>query len=217
MALPESFLNVCDTLPPEGGTGQVCETLAAQNASQKAFCAFRNWFADPNGNPSAEFIAFLTSAGIGTPVGNIEWRPVSSVPTGWLIANGQTVSRTTYASLFSVYGTTFGSGNGTTTFNVPDLQGRFLLGSSAGHPVGEADGEENVTLTAAQLASHTHTPTPEKIEDTGSGDVAGPTLYGGTLGSGPLYGSLAIGSAGGDEPHNNMPPFKSGLWLIKAL
>ncbi|MBL8033901.1 MAG: tail fiber protein [Leptospiraceae bacterium] len=56
----------------------------------------------------------------------------ATAPTGWFICNGTTVSRTTYAALFTAIGTTFGSGNGTTTFHLPDLRGRFLRGADQG-------------------------------------------------------------------------------------
>lgn len=61
----------------------------------------------------------------GSPPGAVVSFAMSTAPTGWLKANGAAVSRTTYAALFSAIGTTFGSGNGSTTFNLPDLRGRF--------------------------------------------------------------------------------------------
>jgi len=98
----------------------------------------------------------------------------SSVPTGWLLCYGQAISRTTYAALFTAIGTTFGIGDGTTTFNVPDLRGlvragRDDMGGSAanrltattitggGATVGNSGGAQTHTLTTAQLASHSHT------------------------------------------------------------
>lgn len=69
-----------------------------------------------------------------TPIGSISAYGGTTAPTGWLLCNGSAVSRTTYASLFAVIGESFGEGNGTTTFNVPDFRGRFLRGvdNSAG-------------------------------------------------------------------------------------
>lgn len=61
-------------------------------------------------------------------VGTVIWRASRNVPTGWLECNGQAVSRTTYAALFAEIGTTFGEGDASTTFNVPDLIGRFVRG-----------------------------------------------------------------------------------------
>jgi hypothetical protein len=75
-----------------------------------------------------------TSAGMGdTPVGTVSWFASSAAPAGWLVADGSAVSRGTYAELFAVIGTVYGAGDGSTTFNVPDLRGQFLRGwDSAG-------------------------------------------------------------------------------------
>lgn len=100
----------------------------------------------------------------------------STAPTGYLLCYGQAVSRTTYAALFAVLSTTFGTGDGSTTFNLPDYRGRIAAGkddmggSSAnrltnqtggldGDTLGATGGSETHTLTEAQLASHTHTGT----------------------------------------------------------
>lgn len=97
----------------------------------------------------------------------------SVAPTGYFLCDGQAVSRTTYANLFTVIGTTWGSGDGTTTFNVPDLRGRLLAGADnmggtpadilTGYSLGTTGGTQVVTLTAAQLpvsayadTGHTH-------------------------------------------------------------
>ena len=98
----------------------------------------------------------------------------SSAPTGWLLAYGQEISRTTYASLFSAIGTTYGVGNGSSTFNLPDLRGRVIAGQDDmggasgnrltnqtggldGDALGATGGAETHTLTTAQMPSHSHT------------------------------------------------------------
>ena len=63
-----------------------------------------------------------------TPVGSISLFAGTTAPNGWLICDGSAVSRTTYANLFSVIGTTYGSGNGSTTFNIPNLKGKVPVG-----------------------------------------------------------------------------------------
>lgn len=91
------------------------------------------------------------------------WMPTGMVvpyagavaPDGWLLCQGQAVSRTTYAQLFSVIGTTYGSGDGSTTFNLPDMRGRVAVGSDAN--LGAAAGVQSVSLTAAQNGPHNHT------------------------------------------------------------
>lgn len=99
----------------------------------------------------------------------------SSAPTGWLLAFGQEISRTTYASLFSAIGTTYGVGNGSSTFNLPDLRGRVIAGQDDmggvsadnltnvagdglnGDALGATGGSEKHVITTTQMPSHSHT------------------------------------------------------------
>ena len=80
---------------------------------------------------------------------------MNTPPTGWLKANGAAVSRTTYAALFSAIGTTYGAGDGSTTFNLPDLRGEFIRGWDDGRGVDVSRGFATIQ-TSANL-SHTHT------------------------------------------------------------
>lgn len=103
-------------------------------------------------------------------VGEMMIWPTDSPPAGWLLCYGQAISRSTYAVLFALLGTTYGTGNGSTTFNLPDLRGRFPLGqddmggSSANRVtateadnLGQASGAETHTLSSGEMPSHTHT------------------------------------------------------------
>lgn len=74
------------------------------------------------------------------PVGSISAFGGSAAPSGWLLCQGQAVSRTTYAELFSVIGTAFGSGDGSTTFNIPDLRGEFLRGAGTNSHANQGNG-----------------------------------------------------------------------------
>lgn len=89
-----------------------------------------------------------------TPPGAIQQFAMATVPTGWLKCNGQVVSRTGYAALFAAIGTTWGIGDGSTTFGVPDLRGEFLRGWDDGRGVdaGRAFGSSQVDM----LKSHVH-------------------------------------------------------------
>lgn len=108
------------------------------------------------------------------PVGMVTPFAGNNVPPGWLLCYGQAVNRTTYAALFAVLGTTHGSGDGSTTFNLPDMRGRSVFGKDnmggsaanrvttsasgvAGISLGTAGGSETVSLTASQMPLHNHT------------------------------------------------------------
>lgn len=78
------------------------------------------------------------------------------IPAGYLLCDGSAVSRSVYATLFEAIGTTFGDGDGETTFNLPDLGGRVPLGVSSTHLLGSTGGSETVTLTEQELPAHVH-------------------------------------------------------------
>lgn len=99
--------------------------------------------------------------------GTIEWSANTAPANGWLFCAGQAVSRTTYARLFAHLSTTFGAGDGATTFNLPDLRGRAVVGLdnmngtdagrlSVANALGGSGGAETHTLSAAELAVHAH-------------------------------------------------------------
>ena len=85
------------------------------------------------------------------PTGSVIPYAGKSAPDGWLLCDGAAVSRTTYAALFTVIGTTFGSGDGSTTFNLPDLRGRVAVGVDSDANLGTRAGEKNRTLTEVNL------------------------------------------------------------------
>jgi microcystin-dependent protein len=159
----------------------------------------------------------------------------SSAPSGFLLCDGSAVSRTTYATLFGVIGTTFGSGDGSTTFNVPDLRGRVpagkdnMGGSAAsrltsttmtpdGNTLGASGGEQTHTLTIAELASHGHDVrgttngiynTTVGLKDNNCINIQGDdNANGGT--SGLVTNNSAsnpyVGSTGSGTAHNNVQP-----------
>jgi microcystin-dependent protein len=85
----------------------------------------------------------------------------ASAPTGWLLCDGSAVSRSTYADLFTVVGVTYGVGDGTTTFNVPNLKGRIPVGLDSTQTefdtLAETGGAKTVTLSTSEIPSHLHT------------------------------------------------------------
>lgn len=100
-------------------------------------------------------------AALGVSSGDVKMVAGTTAPSGWLLCNGTAVSRTTYASLYAAIGTYYGAGDGSTTFNLPNLQGRVPVGvlssNAAFDTPGDTGGEYTHTMTQAELVSHTHT------------------------------------------------------------
>ena len=170
----------------------------------------------------------------------------TSAPTGWLLAYGQAVSRTTYADLFSALGTTYGSGDGSTTFNVPDLRGRAIAGqddmggSSAnrltnqsgglnGDTLGATGGSETHTLTTAQMPSHSHTLNggiKTIVQNGGSFAVGldkrsyttnqGESADGTFNSSDTSMDNFSVASNGSGNAHNNVQPTIILNYIIKT-
>jgi microcystin-dependent protein len=131
------------------------------------------------------------------PVGSVTAFAGSTAPSGWLLCGGQTVSRTLYSGLFLTIGTTYGSGDGSTTFALPDLRGRVPAGLdnmggtaasrltstvlTASNTLGATGGTQTHTLTAAQsgVPAHTHTFAIGNVS-TFTG-IVGSTGHGGTV------------------------------------
>ena len=101
------------------------------------------------------FVSTATAGIVTVPIGTVSWFAGNTAPTGYLKANGADISRTTYSTLFTAIGTTFGVGDGSTTFNVPDLRGEFIRGWDDGRGV-----DTSRTFGSAQadeFKSHSHT------------------------------------------------------------
>lgn len=165
-----------------------------------------------------------------TTIGGITYFTTGSAPTGYLYCNGAAVSRSTYSALFAKIGTTFGAGDNSTTFNLPDLRGRVLTGYTSAETefdaIGETGGAKTHTLSASEMPIHNHT-----INDPGH-THNGTALYGSTIGTpggytGP-FGSVAswgaigssatgitINNAGSGGAHNNLQPYITLLPCIK--
>ena len=151
--------------------------------------------------------------------GTINMWPTASAPTGYLLCQGSAVSRATYAALFAIIGTTFGVGDGTTTFNLPNYTNRMPYGATVGTTGGSAD---------AVVVSHTHTAT---VTDPGHlhGSVFQPS--GSTLGDGRFSNissmdgvtgtavtgiSVANTATGVSGTNANLPPYLGITFIIKA-
>ncbi len=157
---------------------------------------------------------------VAAPCGTIIPWPSAAIPDGWFICDGRQVSRADQAALFAVIGTVYGAGNGVSTFHLPDLRGRAVIGmdnmgSGAANVITDARartlggrlGEEKHQLTIAEMPSHSHT--YGRAYAGGAYDGHSSPLYNATQGA-------ATSAAGGDQPHNNIQPSMALYWIIKA-
>lgn len=115
---------------------------------------------------NARNLANVASRSADLKAGTTAFFAMSSAPSGWIKANGAAVSRTSYADLFAAIGTTFGAGDGTTTFNVPDLRGYFPRGFDDGR--GVDSGRAFGSTQGAGVGTHTH-PFWGPVQGSGSG------------------------------------------------
>ena len=156
----------------------------------------------------------------------------SIAPDGYLMCDGSAVSRTYYAELFAAIGTTYGAGDGSTTFNLPDLQGRFPLGAGAGNgltarTVGQKDGEESHTLTADEMPAHSHTPSASgeyfvTAEESGANNTrvaysaSGNRWVNGLTSESHFHHRTSTDTVGSGAAHNNMPPYTVVSYIIST-
>lgn len=139
-------------------------------------------------------------------------------PRNWAYCEGQLLAISQNTALFSLIGTTYG-GDGRTTFALPDLRGRVVVGAGSGpgrtpRSIGQASGSETVTLTVSELAAHNHNVSP--LAKNGGGDDTNPggnkwmatastDLYADS--NNATMGASPSTNTGGNQPHNNMQPW----------
>ena len=159
---------------------------------------------------------------MGTPyLAEIRVTSFAFAPKGWAMCNGQLLAINQNQALFALLGTQYG-GNGTTTFALPNLQGRAPMHFSGAQPIGQAGGEEVHTLTAAEMPAHVHALRASgkaAASSSPNGGVLAAPARGGT----PAYAApanlvalnpAAVTAAGGGQPHENRPPFLAVNFII---
>ena len=166
----------------------------------------------------------------GVPTGGLVMWPTGSAPNGFLLCTGTAVSRTTYAALFAIVGTTFGVGDGSTTFNLPNYTNRMPYGTTVGATGGSADAtlvSHSHTFTGNALGNHSHTTT---FNQTSKSNNATPYIL-----SNPYIGenlngqvalpttdasagtpSVSISTAGSSATNANLPPYLGINFIIKT-
>lgn len=179
-------------------------------------------------NPGLKKITYLDLLAQMVPTGTVNPFAGSAEPAGWLLCYGQAISRTTYAALFAVIGTTYGVGDGSTTFNVPDLRGRAIagkdnMGGSAANrltsttittggstTLGGYGGAQTHQLTIPEMPSHTHTSKARPTDTTGGNETVPNQFY-----NGSNVTTYTTNATGGDGAHNNVQPTIILNYIIK--
>ena len=146
------------------------------------------------------------------PVGTIIPYAGSQIPSNYMKCEGQELSRIEYDILFSAIGTNYGAGDGTTTFNLPNLKGRVITGIDSNDTdfdtLGETGGEKTHTLTIQEIPSHSH----QFLFDQTAGSNIDAVKTGGSS-----AWQMNTTSRGGDQPHNIMQPYIVLNYVIKVL
>jgi microcystin-dependent protein len=155
-------------------------------------------------------------------VGEIRMFAGNFAIAGWMFCEGQLLPISENETLFQLIGTTYG-GDGQSTFGLPDLRGRIPIHQGNGFTLAESGGVETVTLTVAQMASHTHpmlattsiandsSPSPNVLAQTGTFDgyqSSPPTI--------PMA-AQAVSTVGGSQPHNNFQPYLCVNFIISLF
>jgi microcystin-dependent protein len=186
-----------------------------------------------NGNIDGSNIAAALGALMFNP-GDLKVTAGTATPGGFLPCDGSAVSRTTFGALFAAIGVAWGSGDGATTFNLPDYRGKTIVGAGAGagltvRTVGQTLGEESHVLSTVELAPHNHgvnDPGHEHgfsgatlLEAGSSGAAAlasGPVLLGGLTQTAGAATGISTQNAGSGTGHNNMQPSAVASVFIKT-
>lgn len=205
------------------GTDMVMVTLPANSVLPAAGSAGNVLASDGTG--------WTSSVSSLVPVGALMPYAGTAAPTGWLLCFGQAISRTTYAALFAAIGTTYGAGDGSTTFNIPDLRGRVAAGKDDmggtaanrltnlgtgnaginGSVLGFAGGTDRHAINLNQMPSHTHAVATHN----NSGGV-GTLIQRASPTSDTNAASPGLAPAGNDEPHPNVQPTIVLYYVIKV-
>lgn len=151
------------------------------------------------------------------PTGTVVQFAGDTAPNGWLICDGSAISREIYANLFELIGSTFGGGDGTTTFNIPNLKGKIPVGLNSDDSdfniLGKAGGEKMHILTSDEMPSHNHRQTVTASR-TGSGSTYVSWNANNLFGNTDTAARNTLNTGGG-KAHNNLQPYITLNYIIK--
>lgn len=194
-------------------SSDACEAFKALLRIPGSLNLFLAWLLDGDGAISEE--AAATASDYLTPIGAILLWSGSNVPTdNWRVCNGQALSRTTYDTLFSRCGTTWGSGDGSTTFNIPNFQDRIPVGAGSYAGLGQTAGSRYVTLTEGNMPAHTHDVAFSKVTAPDTGGVA--RFPNGDSGETPTTYTATSTSKGSGQPFDALNPVTGVYFIIKV-
>jgi len=200
-----------------GATGKVVIGASSTGDIELKRATVANVSVSVTGTLTASSTVTLLNATIDVLPAGVVMASAGALAAGWLECNGAAVSRTTYARLFTAISTTYGVGNGSTTFNLPDMSRRVIMGrggtltTTISNTLASVGGAETHTLTTAQMPAHDHTYTR--------------TLTGSTFTTNAVAGVTAIStlttvttdssSTGGGGAHNNVQPSMVLIYMIR--
>lgn len=236
-------INIAENCPPANINNAIRELMAQlkdfqvgnQASNQLAAAGGGTGLSSPgtSGNVlTSNGSAWVSSAPNYVPTGGMLMWGTASAPTGYLLCNGATVSRSTYSALFAVIGTAYGAGDGSTTFTLPDFRDRFPVGAGTTYSANSTGGSKD-----AIVVTHTHTATST---DSGHSHViqvsntSGASIDDRLGGSGADYGienvndsgtttksataniTTTIASTGSSGTNANLPPYLGVYFIIKT-
>ena len=156
-------------------------------------------------------------------VGEIRMFAGNFAPAGWEFCQGQHLPISEYETLFQLIGTTYG-GDGESTFGLPDMRGRIPIHQGTGYSLAYADGEEEVTLTVAQIPVHTHAliaSTASATEESPAGNLTGQpatAIYNsGEDGDLQAMAVSTLAPVGESQPHTNFQPYLCVNFIISLF
>jgi len=168
-------------------------------------------------NLSSTSTVTLVGATVDILPAGVVMASAGALAAGWLECNGAAVSRTTYVTLFNVLGTGYGVGDGSTTFNLPNMSRRVIMGrggtatATIDNLLGSTGGAETHTLTSTEMPAHAHVYTRATVGSSFTSNAIAGVVAVSTIDSTATNSS----SVGGDGAHNNVQPCMVMIYMIK--